>query len=38
MKNGKSYYRRNENQYGKVEGGKTYYENRKDHSDKGKFL
>jgi hypothetical protein len=38
MKNGESYYRRNANQYGKADGGKTYFENRSNRSDKNKFM
>jgi hypothetical protein len=38
MKNGSLYTRRNENQYGKAEGGKTYYEGRANRSDKKKFI
>jgi hypothetical protein len=38
MKGGKTYHRRNANQYGKVKGGKTYTEYRENRSDSKRFL
>jgi hypothetical protein len=38
LKSGGSYTRRNANQYGKAKGGRTYTENRPDHSDKKRWI